>query len=166
MWGLSWVNTSCVDLPAHQSNLRSLFGGLYRPAGLNTTSLSQACILGAVSRSGEGKQNVHSKDHGGDEGPQIAGVQLMNEAVVISSQWPPPTPSIHLIYIFNIYQKLSMHRFFFFNLQTANQTFYLFSITESNGANFLPGSCHGQNFWLVSGHKGQIDRTRAVWWES
>ena len=67
------------------------FSQEYHPDGLNNTLLSQGCILENGSHCGNGEQNVHSKDRGESEEPQIAPVQFTGQPAVTASQWPPPT---------------------------------------------------------------------------
>ena len=48
------------------------FSNVYPPESLNTTFLSQSCIVEAASENGKGQQNAHSKDRGGDEESPVA----------------------------------------------------------------------------------------------
>lgn len=61
------------------------FSPVPSPVSLIITLLSQGWILGAVSGSREGKQNVHSKDRETHEEPPTAWVQLMGQPAVMSS---------------------------------------------------------------------------------
>lgn len=53
---------------------------------LNTTSLSQGCVLGAASGSETGKWDPRPKDSGGGEEPLITQVQFMGHLIVMSFQ--------------------------------------------------------------------------------
>ena len=63
-----------------------VFSPVYRPEGLNSTLLSQGCILEKGSGCGKCGQNIDSNDRGGGEEPPIAWFQLMGQPAVTSSQ--------------------------------------------------------------------------------
>lgn len=69
--GLPWGAAGQVYVHTCLPDLRSLNRGFhwvqttYSPSGLNTTSRSQGCILGAASENEEGRWNAHSNNRGG-----------------------------------------------------------------------------------------------------
>ena len=69
----------CIELLTKFSHVSS-------PDGLNSTLLSQGCVLENSSCCGNRRQNVHSKDKGEGEEPPIARVQITGQLVVTPSQ--------------------------------------------------------------------------------
>ena len=86
---LSWAAVRWVSFCTHLLPLRNLDTGLnrvhhiYYPESLNTTFLSEGCILREASEHGEGKQ------------PRTRSLQLLRPATgqpaVTAPWWPPPT---------------------------------------------------------------------------
>lgn len=62
------------------------FSHIYSPDGLNSTLLSQSCILELAPS----EWSIHSEDREGGEEPPIAQVQLKSQLPITSSWWPPP----------------------------------------------------------------------------
>lgn len=97
--GLSWAATRKTSTSPHPSatilNVYiEAFTGLsrvYCPDGLNSTSLSQGCVLENSSLSGNSGQNIYSKDRGGSEEHLIAWVQVCDHPAFMSSHWLSPT---------------------------------------------------------------------------
>lgn len=61
---------------------------VYWPDTLNTTLLTQGCVLGAASGSGQGKGQSWPKDRGEGEEPLIAQNQLTGQLAITTPQWP------------------------------------------------------------------------------
>lgn len=82
---------SKMNAPAHcilrvYKEAHARFSHVYRACVVNTTSLSQGCVLGADPGSGKVKGNPHSKHRGGGEDPVITGAHLTGQLVVTSFQ--------------------------------------------------------------------------------
>lgn len=71
--------TTIQNLSTHLPVLKVDTETLLRSDGLNTTLLSQVCILANSSHYGNGEWKVHFKERGGDEEPQIAPGQLKGQ---------------------------------------------------------------------------------------
>lgn len=73
---------------------------IFHPDSLNSTFLSQGCILGIASGNGESKWNTHSKD-GEREGRPIAWAQLRaNRQSCLLDDLPQHLPRIFFLYPF------------------------------------------------------------------
>ena len=90
-----WKMSRSTHLPARILKVYTKdltgFSHIYHPEGLNSTPLSQSCVLENGSHCGNGGQSVHSKDRGGGEGPPIAGSSPRGQVVVTSAWWPLPS---------------------------------------------------------------------------
>lgn len=70
------------------------FSHIYSPDDLNSTLLSQGGILENGSHCGNDGQSIHSKERGRSEKLPIAGLQLMGQPGVTSSQQLPPSEAV------------------------------------------------------------------------
>lgn len=72
-WQDEWIPTpTCQILKAYKQTLPGV-SHVSHAGVLNTTSLSQGCVLGAASESRRGKQKSPSKDRGTGEDPPVPG---------------------------------------------------------------------------------------------
>lgn len=63
----------------------TVFSHVYRPDGVNSTSLFLGCVLETGSSCENGGLNAHSKDRGRGEEPPIARVQVLGQPAVAPS---------------------------------------------------------------------------------